>query len=46
MVHACRIKDGKVSYCNRFVQTSKLAQEKKVGKPIFAKVRARAAGRA
>jgi hypothetical protein len=36
MVHAVRVKDGNATYCNRFVQTSKLEQEKKAGKPIFA----------
>lgn len=25
-VHACRIKDGKVGYCNRWVQTSRFKQ--------------------
>lgn len=32
MLHACRIKDGKASYCNRYVETSKLKQEKKAGR--------------
>lgn len=40
MVHACRIKDGRVSYANHWVRTSKLAQEQAAGKPIFMKVRA------
>jgi carotenoid cleavage dioxygenase len=37
MVHATRIKDGKASYCNHFVQTHKLKEEKKAGFPIYAK---------
>lgn len=32
------LQDGKVSYCNRFVMTSKLSQEVKAGKPLFAKI--------
>ncbi|KAF5830496.1 carotenoid oxygenase [Dunaliella salina] len=36
MVHAVRIKDGTATYCNRYVETSKLKQEKKAGKPVFA----------
>jgi carotenoid cleavage dioxygenase-like enzyme len=38
MVHACRIKGGKVSYCNRFMQTHRLAKEKAAGRPVYAKV--------
>ena len=38
MLHACRIKDGKVSYCNRHVQTNRLNQEKKAKYPIFSRV--------
>ncbi|KAJ9507854.1 hypothetical protein QJQ45_021212 [Haematococcus lacustris] len=38
MIHALRIhEDGHVSYCNRYMDTSHLAQEKRVGKPLFAK---------
>lgn len=44
MVHAVRIKDGKASFCNRYVQTSKLRQEQRAGKPIFAKVGRRGGG--
>jgi hypothetical protein len=32
MLHACLIKDGKASYCNRYVETSKLKQEQKAGR--------------
>ena len=38
MLHACRIKDGAVSYCNRFVDTFKLAQEKALGTSIYTNV--------
>lgn len=38
MLHACRIKDGKVTYCNRYLETFKLAQEAAVGFPTFSKV--------
>ena len=38
MLHACRIKDGKVSYCNRHVQTNRLNQERKAKHPIFSRV--------
>jgi hypothetical protein len=36
-VHAVRIKDGKASYANRFVQTSRLRQERAAGWPLFLK---------
>eukprot|EP00983_Pelagomonas_calceolata_P030788 966927-Pelagomonas_calceolata.AAC.3 len=36
MVHSVRIKDGTATYCNRYVETSRLKQEKKAGKPVFA----------
>ncbi|EIE21342.1 carotenoid cleavage dioxygenase 1B [Coccomyxa subellipsoidea C-169] len=35
MLHAVRIKDGKASYSNAYVQTSKYKQEKKAGRPLF-----------
>ncbi|GAB4814752.1 hypothetical protein N2152v2_001798 [Parachlorella kessleri] len=35
MVHAVRIKDGKASYCNRFVETARLHQERKAGYGVF-----------
>lgn len=35
MVHAVRIKDGKASYCNRWVPTSRLKQEVSAGWPVF-----------
>jgi carotenoid cleavage dioxygenase len=38
MLHAVRIKDGSASYCNHWVRTSRLAQEKEAGWPLFAKV--------
>jgi len=38
MVHAVRIKDGKATYCNRYVETSKLKQERQAGGPVFAAV--------
>ena len=38
MLHACRIKDGKVSYCNRFVDTFRLAQEEAFGQPMYVKL--------
>ncbi|GBF94451.1 hypothetical protein Rsub_07265 [Raphidocelis subcapitata] len=31
MVHACRIKGGSASYCNRWVETSRLKQEREAG---------------
>lgn len=34
MLHAVRIKAGKASYSNAYVQTSLLKQEKKSGKPL------------
>ncbi len=39
MLHACRIKDGKVSYCNRYVATARLARERSLGFPIYMRVR-------
>ena len=41
MLHACRFKDGKVSYCNRFIETNRMTQEKKIKAPVFGKVCAR-----
>jgi carotenoid cleavage dioxygenase-like enzyme len=35
MLHAVRIKDGKAAFSNAYVQTSKLKQEKKAGRPLF-----------
>lgn len=37
MLHAIRIKDGKASYANRFVKTSRLLQERAAGIPLFLK---------
>ncbi len=39
MVHACRIKDGKVAYSNRLVQTHRLQRELKLGFPVYQRVR-------
>ena len=39
MLHACRIKDGKVSYCNRYVSTARLERERSLGFPIYMRVR-------
>lgn len=38
MVHGVRIKDGRASYHNRFVQTSRFKQEKMLGHASFMKV--------
>jgi carotenoid cleavage dioxygenase len=38
MVHAVRIQGGTASYCNRWVQTSRLAQEEKAGWPVATKI--------
>ena len=38
MLHACRIKDGKVSYCNRYVSTARLERERSLGFPIYMRV--------
>lgn len=35
MVHSVRIKERSASYCNRYVETSKLCQERRVGKQLF-----------
>lgn len=35
MTHVVRIKGGRASYCNRWVQTARLAQEDKAGWAIF-----------
>ncbi|KAK9839226.1 hypothetical protein WJX81_002592 [Elliptochloris bilobata] len=35
MLHACRFKGGKVSYCNRYVATARLARERDLGFPIY-----------
>jgi carotenoid cleavage dioxygenase-like enzyme len=45
MVHATRIKDGVASFCNAFVDTHKLREEKRAGFPIYAKVRGSAGRR-
>lgn len=39
MMHVVRIKDGKASYCNRFVDTLQLQQAKLAGHPVGIKVR-------
>lgn len=38
MIYACRIKDGKVSFSNRYVDTNRLKQEKAAGHPLGLKV--------
>lgn len=38
MMHVVRIKDGKASYCNRFVDTLQLQQAKLAGHPVGIKV--------
>ncbi|KAL4443616.1 hypothetical protein ABPG75_011353 [Micractinium tetrahymenae] len=38
MIHAVRIADGKASYCNRWVQTSRLQQEGRAGWPLVPKI--------
>ncbi|GIL58133.1 hypothetical protein Vafri_12967 [Volvox africanus] len=35
MLHLVRLHNGKASYCNRFVETERLKQERKAGLPIF-----------
>ncbi|CAG9463470.1 unnamed protein product [Pedinophyceae sp. YPF-701] len=37
MLHAVRVKDGRASYCNHFVRTSRLLQEQAAGRPVFLK---------
>lgn len=39
MTHTVRIKDGRASYNNRYVETNRLQAEKKAGFPIYQKVR-------
>jgi carotenoid cleavage dioxygenase len=37
MIHAVKIGGGKASYCNRWVETARLAQEEKAGWPVTVK---------
>ncbi|BFI31335.1 9-cis-epoxycarotenoid dioxygenase [Marchantia polymorpha subsp. ruderalis] len=37
MLHSVRIKDGKASYCARFVRTSRFEQERAAQQPLFIK---------
>lgn len=37
MLHAVRIRGGRASYCNRFVRTSRLAQERRAGWAVATK---------
>lgn len=37
MVHATRIRGGQAAYCNHWVRTHKLAEERRAGFPIYAK---------
>mmetsp|Transcript_30680 Transcript_30680/g.51662 ORF Transcript_30680/g.51662 Transcript_30680/m.51662 type:complete len:530 (+) Transcript_30680:245-1834(+) len=38
MVHSCLIKDGQVSYSNRWVRTARFEEERKAGWPVFLKI--------
>lgn len=38
MLHSVRIKGGKVTYCNRYVDTARLAQERAAARPLFPKM--------
>ena len=38
MIYACRIKNGKVNFSNRYVDTNRLRQEKAAGHPLGLKV--------
>ena len=38
MMHVVRIKDGKATYCNHFVNTLRLQHEKAAGHPVSIKV--------
>lgn len=38
MLHSVQFKDSQATYCNRFVETSRLAQERKAKRPLFLKV--------
>lgn len=38
MTHTVRIKDGKCSYANNYVETSRLKQERAAGFPLFEKI--------
>ncbi|KAG2490110.1 hypothetical protein HYH03_011416 [Edaphochlamys debaryana] len=38
MIHAVRIRNGKASYCNRYIETDRLKQERAAGRPLFIKL--------
>ena len=38
MVHGVRIKNGRASYANRWIRTSRLRQEEDYGRPAFSKI--------
>ena len=38
MVHAIRIKNGQIYYCNRYLQTPRYKVEKAAGEPIFMRI--------
>ena len=38
MIHGVRIKAGKAHYCNHYVQTAKLQEEKAAGRPLHLKL--------
>jgi len=37
MLHAVRIRKGNATYCNRYVETARLQQERRAGEPLFVK---------
>jgi len=38
MIHALRIKDGKMFYCNRYVECKRLQKEREAGKAVFIRI--------
>ena len=38
MLHGCRLKGGKASYCNHAVRTARHKQELEAGTPLYFKV--------
>ena len=38
MVHGVRIRGGRASYANRWIETSRLIQERRFGRPAFSKI--------
>ncbi|GLI66025.1 hypothetical protein VaNZ11_009730 [Volvox africanus] len=35
MVHLVRLRNGKATYCNRFIETERLKQEREINRPLF-----------